>query len=257
MASQKQTLPILVLETTWLHRSHKATSIAPSSQPFLTIVRRVSNRVTLPTKLNIPSCCLAPHLLLSSSLPQARKPPKPSNTTRHTHNPQIEPRQAALKRTVQREREPSRRHNSLRPPLSISLLVLLQRTNTLLLSSNSVRALLLLQLRLAAQSHEIANHAREPRAVRPDVDPRGVAGLIPAGRQRRREDFVVREQRNVLEGLEDEVEGALRESRGVQHAVLARLGALQELAQPCVERRHAQETEGRAAAGEQGGEGGD
>lgn len=46
---------------------------------------------------------------------------------------------------------------------------------------------------------------------------------------------MVGEQGDVLHRLEDEVERALRESRGVQDLVLSWFGALQELAQPGVE----------------------
>lgn len=68
---------------------------------------------------------------------------------------------------------------------------------------------------------------------------------------------MVRQQRDVLQALEEQVEGALREGRGVQHAVLAGLGALEELAEPGVERWDAEQAERRAAAGEEGGERGD
>jgi hypothetical protein len=47
---------------------------------------------------------------------------------------------------------------------------------------------------------------------------------------------VVSEKGDVLERLEDQVEDALRQSRCVEDSVLALFGALQELAQPCVER---------------------
>ena len=63
-----------------------------------------------------------------------------------------------------------------------------------------------------------------------------------------REDFVVGEEGDVLERLEDQVEDALRESCGVKHAVLALLGALEELTQPGVEGWEAEETQGCAGA---------
>lgn len=156
---------------------------------------------------------------------------------------------------MQRKGEPGSRHHSLRPPLRISPLVLLESLRPLLLNRRPTSPLPLLQLRLPRQPHEIAHNPREPRAVRPDVDPRRAAGLVPAGRQRRREDLVVGEQGDVLKGLEDEVESALRDGRGVEDAVLALLGALEELAHPGVERGEAEQAEGCAGAGEEGGEG--
>lgn len=48
---------------------------------------------------------------------------------------------------------------------------------------------------------------------------------------------MVGEKGDVLKGLEDHVESALRQCCGVEHAILTFLGTLQELAQPCVEGR--------------------
>lgn len=50
---------------------------------------------------------------------------------------------------------------------------------------------------------------------------------------------MVGEESDVLERLEDQIEYALREGSGVEDAILTLLGALEELAQPGVERRDA------------------
>lgn len=68
---------------------------------------------------------------------------------------------------------------------------------------------------------------------------------------------MIGQEGDVLHRLEDEVERALRESRGVQDLVLSWFGALQELAQPGVEWWDAEQAESRARAGEEGGEGGE
>lgn len=158
---------------------------------------------------------------------------------------------------MQRDRQPRRRHDRLPPPLRINLLVLLH-IHALLLRRPS-RALDLLELCLARQTHKVARHAGQPGAIRPQIDFGGLAAGAggPAGRGRGREHLGVDQIADVFEELKGEIEQTLGHGGGVEDRVLAGFGPAQELAGPGVEREESEEAERGAGLRDDAAEGED